>query len=76
MQAEASEAEVVPARQLEQTVEKAAEYEPATQALMAVRPAVKQYDPAEHAAHTLNPVDAAKVPAEQLVQLDWVEVDE
>ena len=64
---------MVPARQLEQIVEEAAEYEPATQA---VRPVMAQYDPAEHAVHTLNPVDAAKVPAEQLVQLDWVDVDE
>jgi len=61
----------VPTKQDEHTVADAAEYLPAAQLpVTADNPAVAQYDPAVQAVHTLNPADAAKVPVEQLVQLD------
>jgi len=51
--------EYVPDEQLEQAVEEAAEYEPATQEpVTAVRPVVAQYDPLGHAVHVVDPVDA------------------
>jgi len=46
-------------RQLEHTVDDAAEYFPTAQApVTALRPVVAQYDPAGHAVHVLDPVEA------------------
>ena len=51
--------EYVPERQLEQTVAEADEYEPVTQEpVTAVRPVVAQYEPAVHAEHEVDPVEA------------------
>jgi len=37
---------------------------------MAVNPVVAQYEPAVHEEHTVEPVDAWKVPATQFEQLE------
>ena len=61
----------LPPGQREHTVAEELEYDPAAQLpVTADKPVVAQYDPAVQALHTLNPADAAKVPVEQLVQLD------
>jgi len=61
----------VPATQLVHADAAATEYLPAAQLpVTADNPVVPQYDPAAQEVHTLNPADAAKVPLEQLEQLD------
>ena len=61
----------MPTEQDVQTVAEENEYFPTAQLpVTADRPVVAQNDPALHVVHSLNPIDAAKVPVEQDVQVD------
>ena len=59
--------EYLPVEQLEHTVAEAREYEPAAQVpVVAVKPAMAQYDPAVHDEQLEEPAVAWKCPARQL----------